>query len=250
MRLRNYKRIAQIEDRKAASAEKKYANAIRKALKSQGEYFIAHGDIDNSLYPVVEDLYTSLFNEWLPRQWMQLEKGTVKSGNFFLQEWLRWIKEFTMTELLTKVTAIDETTRIMLRAIVADGASDGLRFFEISEKIAQATFGSIGLRRARMIARTEVGEAINTAKKKSSDDYQAETGIELGKIWIHRGAKDPRDWHMELDNGVAIPKEDKWMVHDPNTGITDYMDHPHDHSASAGNVINCGCQVIYTRWKN
>jgi hypothetical protein len=248
MRLRNYRRIAQIEDRKAAAAEKKYATAIRKALKQQGEHFILHGEIDNSMYPVIENLYTSLFNEWLPRQWDQLERNVVKS-RFFSQTWLMWIKEFVMTELLAKVTAIDETTRTTLRSIVSEGASSGIQFEEMSEKVRQATSGAIGRRRARMIARTEVGEAINTAKTKSAEDWESETDAKLGKLWIHRGAKDPRDWHVALDNGISIPKEETWTVTNPNTGETDNMKHPHDPSASAGNVINCGCQVIYTRWK-
>lgn len=241
--------MAQIEDRKAAAAEKKYATDIRKALKQQGEHFIETGEIDNSMYPVIEDLYTTLFNEWLPRQWSQLERNVIKQTRFFRQDWIRWIRDFVMTDLLTKVTAIDETTRETLRNIVSEGASSGLSFGEISDMIRKATSGDIGRYRARMIARTEVGEAINTAKTKSSDDWEAETGTKLGKLWIHRGAKDPRDWHMMLDNGVAIPKEQTWTVTNPNTGETDNMKHPHDSSASAGNVINCGCQVIYTRWK-
>ena len=245
---RTYRRITQIEDRKAAAAEKKYATAIRKALKQQGEHFLLHGDIDNSMFPVIENLYTSLFNEWLPRQWKQLEGNTVKS-RFFQQEWLRWTKDFVMTDLLTKVTAIDEKTQSILRNIVSEGASSGLDFEDIAELIRKKTSGTIGRNRARTIARTEVGEAINTAKTKSSDDWEAETGTKLGKLWIHRGAKDPRDWHVALDNGVSIRKEDKWSVTNPNTGETDLMAHPHDHNASAGNVINCGCQVIYTRWK-
>lgn len=257
----NYRRLAQIEYRRAAAYEKKYARRIRAALKDQGEHFIATGELSNAMLPVIEEMHEEILRDFLSRQYEQLERDTVtvkrrktgelmhKRERFFNPAWNRWIKDYTMTELLTKVTAIDDTTREMLRAVTAEGASTGATFSQTASAITERTAGRIAQRRARMISRTEVGEAINAAKTKSSDDWAKETGMEQGKLWIHRGAADPRDWHSALDTGIPIKKNETWTVTNPNTGETDYMQYPHDPGASAGNVVNCSCQVIYTRWE-
>ena len=258
----NYRRLAQIEYRRAAAYERKYARQIRTAIREQAEHFINTGDISNALLPVIEQMYDEILRDFLTRQYEQLERDNVtvkrrkhqpimtKRERFFNQAWNRWIQEYTITTLLTKVVAIDNTTREILRAVTAEGTSRGLEFDVISEAIRDRTSGRISMRRARTIARTEVGEAINAAKTKSSDDWAAETGMEQGKLWIHRGAADPRDWHQALDDGIPIRKEEHWTVTNPNTSETDYMQYPHDPEASAGNVINCSCQVIYTRWQD
>ena len=50
-----------------------------------------------------------------------------------------------------------------------------------------------------------------------------------------------------MDNGRQIPKKSKFIVTNPDTGKSEEMDYPHDPTASAENVINCGCQVMYVR---
>lgn len=241
----NFRRMAQIEDRIIASYEKRWAKAIRKALKEQSDYFLKHGEINNALYPVISDLYDEVMTFFLPRQWKQLENDTVKAG-FFLSDWLIWIQVFKEANLAQKVTNIDETTRERLKSTVERATAEGLEFEVIAGRVMNSVASA---RRALMIARTETANAVNRAKTKSADDWEKDSGRELGKIWIHRGAKDPRDWHLALDNGTMIRKAESWSVTDPNTGKTDYMKHPHDSNASAGNVINCGCQVLYKSWK-
>lgn len=242
----NFRRMAQIEDRIIASYEKRYAKAIRRALIEQSEHFLKHGDINNALYPVISELYDEVMTFFLQRQWKQLEGETVKAG-FFLSEWLIWIQVFKDANLAKEVADIGDTTRERLRHILERATAEGLEFEVIAQRIKNGGIASV--KRALMIARTETANAVNISKTKSADDWERDSGREIGKIWIHRGAKDPRDWHLSLDNGTMIRKEETWSVTDPNTGKTDHMKHPHDLNASAGNVINCGCQVLYKRWK-
>ena len=246
----NFRRMAQIEDIRMAAYERKYARKVLSAIKEQGEYFIESRIFKDTLTPVLEELYEKTMSDFLQRQWNQLERGSVTKQGFFIDRWAVWREVFRATKLATKITNINKTTEETIRRIVREGSEMGLEFWQIASDIRSKTGGKIGRKRARMIARTEVGEAVNLAKAKSSDDFENETGMEIGKIWIHRGAKDPRDWHVAMDNGTAIKKADRWSVSDPNTGITDLMIHPHDPEASAGNVINCGCQAIYVRWKD
>ena len=249
MRKINYRILAGRDDRNTLAFEKKYAKIIRRALISQADSYFKTGSMSNDMFEVVSDIYREMFNYWLPLEWKRLDGDVISmkaSGTtgFFIEMWSRFINEYILTHIASKVVNIDATTKEMIRRGIADGTVMGLEFERISEMIRSDIINS---KRAMTIARTEVGEAVNIAKKKSSDDWQNETGQELVKIWIHRGAKDPRDWHLSMDDGRQIPKNSKFIVTNPDTGKSEEMDYPHDPTASAENVINCGCQVMYVR---
>lgn len=242
-------RYIRIEERRHAAYEKKYAALIRKALIQQGEDYIRTESVGTALFDVLDEMYNVVMTDYLIRQWEQLQRNTItKKKDFFIDTWDKWLADFTGEELTNKVTDIDETTRDLLRKQVVEGARLGETVIAINARIRKTMTAST--QRARMIARTEVGQAVNMAKTKSSDDWEKETDTPLGKLWIHRGAKDPRDWHMTLDTGIPIPKGDYFTVTNSMTGESDRMMYPHDPGASAGNVINCGCQIIYTRLKS
>src|SRR5690554_2594675 len=242
------RRLIQIESNRQRAYENKFARSIRRALIAQAEHYIKYGFISNDMQATINELYETIMPDYLSRQWEQLERNNLeKKERFFLDSWRRWISEYTITSLATKVTGIDTATKKLLSKTILEGAVTGETTQETADRVMRFFNGNATKARARMIARTEVGEAVNLAKTKSAEDWGAQTDEELGKIWVHRGAKDPRDWHMALDTGIPIPINDTWTVTNPNTGETDLMQHPHDSTASAGNVINCGCQVIYTR---
>ena len=243
-------RLIQIETRRQTVYERLFAREVLKAFKKNAESWIKYQFVDNSVGVALERLYYKTMVDYLSRQWEQLEKNAAqKKERFFMPTWSFWIENYILTTLVNKVVGIDETTREQLVAETIESNKIGETREEFSKRIQAVMGGAAGKKRARVIARTEAGNAINIAKTKSAEDWAAQTDLPIGKLWIHRGAKDPRDWHVALDTGVAIPKDEPFIVTDPNTGITDRMMYPHDPSASAGNVINCGCQVVYVRLK-
>ena len=255
------RRLAAMEDRRISAYERKYTSIIHKAIKKQVENYIKNGFISNDIEEALNDLYSTVMPDYLKRQWDILEKNNVTKSEFFVDSWKKWVTDYIIMNLRSRAANIDDTTKKWIRDAERAGAEDipellvgDLSFGEnrmaIAEHLRELTNGAFGFKRAKMIARTEMGEAVNIAKTKSSDDWSLNTGMKQGKLWIHRGAKDPRSWHMALDNGQAIPKEDYWTVTNPNTGESDRMRHPHDPGSSAGNVVNCGCTIIYTRWKD
>jgi len=243
-------RLIQIEDRRQAVYEKMFAKEILKAFRKNAESWLEYKIIGNAMNEVLEKTYRKTLEDYLSRQWEQLDKNIIqKKERFFMPAWSQWIEDYIIHTLVNKVVEIDETTRERLIKETIESTSIGETRSEFSKRIRNVMGGAAGKRRARVIARTEAGNAINIAKAKSAEDWALQTDIPIGKLWIHRGAKDPRDWHVAMDTGVEIPKDEPFIVTDPNTGITDRMMYPHDPSASAGNVINCGCQVIYVRLK-
>ena len=237
----NIKRYVFRSDRILKAYEKKYKGLIHEALKEQAEYAINHNfEIKDTLTPVIEQLYNEVGLRMYEYQYKLLEDTTEKS--IFLNTFEVWLKGYLSTVIGERVRNIDLTTKLSLKKIVEEGFV-GRTLFELTAEKLQQAF-SFSAKRAMMITRTEIGNINNEAKDKSSEDWKRESGNELYKIWIHRGAKDPRDWHVSLDNGKAIPKEQAFIVSNPN-GETDNMSRPHDQTASAGNTINCGCEVIY-----
>ena len=228
-------------DRMLKAYEKKYKKLLYEALQRQAKHAFEHNfEIIDTLTPVIEKLYMEVGASAYEFQYKLLEKTTTKS--IFLNTFENWIKGYLSAIVGGRVRNINDTTRLQIKKIIEEGFI-GRTLFELTAEKLQQAF-SFSAKRAMTIVRTEIGNINNEAKDRSSEDWKNATGNELYKIWIHRGAKDPRDWHIALDSGKAIPKSQPFVVTTPN-GITDNMARPHDQAASAENNINCGCEVIY-----
>ena len=228
-------------DRMLKVYEKKYKKLLYEALQKQAKHAFEHNfEIIDTLTPVIEKLYLEVGTKAYEFQYKLLEKTTTKS--IFLNTFENWIKGYLSAIVGGRVRNINDTTRLQIKKIIEEGFI-GRTLFELTAEKFQQSF-SFSAKRAMTIVRTEIGNINNEAKDRSSEDWKNVSGNELYKIWIHRGAKDPRDWHIALDSGKAIPKSQPFVVTTPN-GITDNMARPHDQAASAENNINCGCEVIY-----
>lgn len=234
------------EDKLINAYEKKYATVAYKALIEQVEHYNSKGYINElPMYHALESLYLDTTIVFCKSQFKALDNFETKSFDLFLGVWDTWIRTWALTNLSAKVKEINDTTRRHIAEVVARGVNESYTFDTIADMIIDHFKGHIGRARAKMIARTEVGNAVNMGKEKSATDWESDSGIEVYKMWIHRFAKEPRGWHYMLDDNRGYPRNYKWSVTIPRTGITDLMDRPHDPSASAGNVVNCSCVCSY-----
>ena len=92
--------------------------------------------------------------------------------------------------------------------------------------------------RAEMIARTEMHIAANTAHHKIHTNIAAETGEKFFKKWINSGDDRVRSIHSNVDPQIVAMDETFSIAGDE-------LAHAGDPSASAKNVINCRCTVVY-----
>ena len=248
------RRLIQIENRRLTLLERRWAGRLRTALRKQGKNYLKDGELGDEMFEALSEMYKSVSATYVKQQYDWLERDIRKMDRFFMG-WELWTAEQIASKLRVAANAIDNTTKKWVRDAqakeverrLAEGIAAGSEIEVLQSAIQHVTDGVIGKNRAKVIARTELGEAVNDAKKKASDDWSSETGTQQGKLWVHRGAPDPRSWHLALDTGVPIPKDQPFIVANPETGVVDYMDRPHDVGASAENVLNCGCTVIYTR---
>ncbi|GHE34846.1 phage minor head protein [Sphingobacterium griseoflavum] len=240
------------ENRKILAYERRYTKIILTALNEQVKQAIdSRGSMsDQPMYDALAGLYRVVAFDFVKHQYNLLDRRLkTKNVSFFINTWRTWIEAYVFTELAKKVADINETTRNKVREAISIGLDQGLEWDKIA-KLIQDKVGTLGKSyRALMIARTEVSQAINMAKTKSSDDWEQETGERMYKIWIHRYANSPRDWHLALDNNIAIPKEQDFEVVNPKTGTREMMAFPHSPRASRENTINCSCTVMYMSYR-
>lgn len=234
------RRKAGRDARLALKREKVYARELRKAISAQMIQFGKNESMGSQSDKVINELYDKELPYWLVSEYDNLGV-TVKADSPYLKDWNKWVKDFKATNVAEHITSVNDTTKDIVRTIIKDGADKGLQFEVISENILASAKSIDTYKRALTIARTEMGNAINAAKERSSEDFALETGVELGKLWIHRSSSNPRQSHIDADNGIPIPKNVPFIVDGEE------MMYPHDPFASAGNVINCSCQVVYTR---
>ena len=237
----NFSRLVARNNRLILAYEKKYARLLSVALQKQLRDYLKTGILSDEITPVLTDMYMSVGERFYLNQYKLL--SDISQKNLFIDAFKIWWSNYVGSVLAEKVTRINETTLTKLQTALGDLIPQSLPFREMADQLANDFDFSI--QRARMISRTEVGNSMNEAKFKGKEDIKEELGEEIWKIWIHRGSKNPRDWHLYLDNGKAIHEDDVWRVEVPSTGATEPMSRPHDPTASAENVINCGCEVMY-----
>lgn len=241
-------RVKLQQDRKTLAYERKYARIVRNALREQIEYASRNNGVvpDQPMYDALIDLYNTVAYDFLQFQYRILDSRLkTKKMSFFLNSWREWIATYVFTKLARNVTEINNTTRKKIQEAIAIGVEQGLEWGKIAQLIRDKAADIASVYRSVMIARTETANAANMAKEKSKDDWKQETGETIYKLWIHRFAKEPRSWHQALDNNRGIPEDQAFEVFNPDTGNIEYMMRPHSEGASAENVVNCSCQVMY-----
>ncbi|TYP89416.1 phage Mu protein F like protein [Sphingobacterium allocomposti] len=243
------RRYANRENRKLKAYERKYAKVIYSILDKQLEEAIRniqHGAmfLDYDMYDRLSDLYREVGVDLANDQYDALTSFHTKASNFFLNQWLEFMTNYILANMGLRVSRINETTRKKIQETIAIGNNLGMTIEKISSFLRQR-IGTFNRYRATMIARTEIAEAANVAKEKSSQDWEQETGENVYKMWIHRYAKEPRLFHHEQDNGKAIPKSEYFLVRNPKTGLLDEMMRPHDPNVGGEQNINCSCVAVY-----
>lgn len=242
IQLRRHRRLL---EGKLKAYERKYAKLILLALNKQTEQAIANNGIFLSLdlTDTLSDLYKEVGVNMASIQYDALKSFKTKASDFFINNWLEFMMNYIFSNIAQRVVKIDDTSRMRIRDTIALGYSLGMEEAQIA-KFIRDRVGNINIARSLMIARTEIAEAANIAKDKSAEDWQQETGESIWKVWVHRYAKEPRDWHLSLDNGKAIPKDKTFTVTD-NKGFSVEMLRPHDPNGGARNNVNCSCVVVY-----
>lgn len=133
-----------------------------------------------------------------------------------------------------KVVNIADTTRQNIKKVVDEGLNKGHTRETIAKSIWENSKGEMSMARARVIATTESHNAA------MSGDYYAmqSTGIPFKKRWLTIIDQRTRKHHAAADNQVQASA-------DPFEVDGELLMYPGDPTASASNVVNCRCNMVY-----
>lgn len=141
-----------------------------------------------------------------------------------------WMKEELSTLIRESFSqdywqTIAKTTRNDIRAFLTVGSAEGWSIERIAKELTQAFPAEYSKQRARTVARTECGHALNGARNTSYERMKRELPNEvaqhIGKSWISVLGNTTRDAHANLDgvmadvdgmfdlNGIRVP----WPAH-------------------------------------
>lgn len=190
------------------------------------------------------DFYQAVFVDSAKKEFNRIRQDNRAKAfipdDFFLNTWREWIKDWVLLNLGTLIVDVTETTTKKVQGVLSQAITDGLNPFQIEELLLEVI---PDIKRARAIARTESTRAFNEGKKKSAQDWANQTGVNLWKIWIHGGAKEPRIQHIQAQD-KPIRADQTFAFTNKNTTVVQ-MDKPGDISGGAEQTINCSCVVVY-----
>jgi len=134
---------------------------------------------------------------------------------------------------------IGETTKAALKDSLAAGLAEGESVDKLARRVATEVYGEDVIdRRGMAIARTETGASYEYGAQEARTQVGAEK-----KQWITSGDERVRSGHAAAD-GQTVENEEPFLVAAEAGGHREKLLHPNDMNGSAGNVVNCRCDVV------
>lgn len=102
-------------------------------------------------------------------------------------------------------------------------------------------FSEDGVRRARRLVYTSVGQAYSEASDEAMNDA-AKLGVKVAKRWIKSGKRRHRPAHAAAHNQMVRVSQ-PFLIAVARGGV-EPLRFPRDPRASLGNILNCGCMSV------
>lgn len=137
-------------------------------------------------------------------------------------------------------SGINQTTLDQIEDFLKDGLQNGQSIATMADNIAAALGGENALTRAKNIARTESGNALNGARSLAADGLMedlAEYNLPMKKVWHSVLGSTTRADHANLD-GVPVSSDNTWNL----AGYK--VRWPGDTVLPPGQRCNCQCTIL------
>lgn len=157
-------------------------------------------------------------------------------------------EEFVKTVVPMSEVFVTKYTGALLnsvRSTLVMGVTQGSSPIKVAKQIQDLTNSRYW--EAERIARTEMLRSASMATNLRGEQA-AEENPDMRKGWLSSHKPDKREGHLEAEQtykNQPIKMKDYFSVRPNKKGKYEKMLHPHDPSASAANVVNCACTVLY-----
>lgn len=132
---------------------------------------------------------------------------------------------------------IAAATQDAVTEALAKAAREGLGEAATARRVREALAGTVSVRRARTIARTEIGSAQNAAILFTADGAERQ---DVRRIWLAIDDARTRPSHAAAD-GQTIGPGERFLV----GGFA--LAHPGDPNGPAREIVNCRCSMLLER---
>jgi hypothetical protein len=226
--------------------EKRYEKQIYAALKAQLKPYLeaikqAPGNINRfdlitpaPLADALESLYVVAGTAYADAMYSAIQPAAKSTKEQLRANWSDFMRRFAVTNLSGLLIDINRTSVKLIERIVSGGLQQGLGVADIARNIEKSV-PAIFTNRSKLIARTEMVKATNTAAMQSSEtsDFMYE------KKWIPATDERTRQDHLAMLNKPYIPFKQPFIV-----GSVE-MQQPGAPGAPASQVCNCRCKVVF-----
>jgi len=154
---------------------------------------------------------------------------------------LQAIDNYLITDMGTTITAIGDTSEVLLKNLLDDlipeiletGIGGGAAQTALRDRVKSEWHRARYFRTERIV-RTEVNRAANFGSLKGVQS----TEFPHDKVWLAAFTAGSRASHMDADN-QKVDSNEPFVVDGED------LQYPGDPAGSAGNTINCLCSMIY-----
>lgn len=214
----------------------KEANSVVKAFKQSGLEGALHaiGQNEDSWNQIAKAMYLAIIEDFGSDTWDLLKKQAPKEIKELkaFDPWSENIQEWVRNRAADLITHVTETTKDLIRNVIAMGMDEGQGVTKIAQAIRERYEG-FTKRRSETIARTETVSASNFGSMASAQ----QTGLNPMKVWVSSRDKRVRDTHKDVD-GVMVGMNEEFHVGG------DTMLFPGGGSLAKENV-HCRCTLSY-----
>lgn len=224
--------------------ERRYARLIRAALTMQMEQamsllVLGEQSVEIVREEPVKNAITELYKEvgvyFADYTYNSLLKSYSNKRIGPLLGWESNILSTILTQIAGRITSITTNVKDRIRSIITTSFEKGLSVSD-TERAIRKEFGQYSKQHAILIARTELVSASNLGSILGAKS----TGLNLEKGWLSTRDQRTRIDHIAANNQY-VPLNGVFTVGGES------LQYPGDPSASAANVINCRCTLVYRK---
>lgn len=161
----------------------------------------------------------------------------IKSRRIERKSFDTLVAQWISRQALRKATMIADTDRDDVLAAISTGMTEGLGTEEIARNIRKVS--QLTAFRAATVARTETHASATFGSIESVRQAEQDLGVKMNKEWAATKDDRTRPEHLDAD-GQQVGLDEKFTVGGEE------MDRPGDPSASADQLVNCRCGLVYS----
>lgn len=223
------------------SETRKIIRAIPKEKLTPDNYErLLKASIDEAIYRrAINNIYTTIGLDHIEHVDMDVR---IQTKSLATDAFQRSVARYLVSQGGSRIVSMTETLYRHVLGIFAQEIPKGRSLSNIVTQILQGN----NFYRAQLlrIARTETTAAAGFA----SNAVSTTSGILMDKVWVsaqdNRTRQTPgQDFDHFIMNGMRVPDGDPFEIPTKDGGF-ERLEFPGDPNGSAGNVINCRCNII------